>query len=220
MERRHHHHHPRVLIADDHIFVAQGLQKLLEPEFNVVGLVHDGGSAVDAAIRLQPQVVILDISMPGLDGIDAGQQIKAFKPHIKLILLTMAQNYALAVDALRLGASGYVHKCEEAEEIRIAIRLALKGKSYLSPHLDKEEIIQRLRSCKNRTADESLSSRQSEILQLIVEGKRMQAIADILGLNYGTVVFHKYRMMERLGVKTSAGLIEYALRQRMVSKRS
>jgi DNA-binding NarL/FixJ family response regulator len=158
--------------------------------------------------------------MPGMDGIDAGQQIKAFKPHIKIIYLTAAQSSDLAAEAIRLGASGYVHKCGDAEEIRIAIRLALKGKSYLSPHLNKNEVLLRLYSREKYRTDKSLTNRQAEILQMIAEGKRIQAIADILGLNYGTIVFHKYRMMERLGIKTSAGLIEYAIRQGIAGERS
>jgi DNA-binding NarL/FixJ family response regulator len=210
----------RVLIADDHILVAQALKRLLEPEFSIVGLVHDGGSAVDEAKRLQPHVALLDISMPGLNGVDAGQQIKAFKPGIKIVYLTMAHSSDVVAEAIRRGASGYVHKCGDAEEIRIAIRLALRGKSYISPHLDKEEVMLRLRSHQKYRAEKSLTARQTEILRLIAEGRRMQEIANIVGLRYGTVSFHKYRIMELLDIKTSAGLIEYAIRQRIAGKPS
>ena len=205
-------HRSRILIADDHVMIAEAYKCLLEPEFQVVGIASDGRKLVESAIELQPDVVILDIAMPELNGLDAGERIKAAKRDTKLIFVTVASGVDVAAEALRRGASGYVLKHGEIEELRLAVRLALRGESYVSSLLDKDEINMRLRLGKEFREDKKISLRQREVLQLLAEGKSMKEIAHILGIKHGTVSFHKYQIMDRLETKTTAALIEYAFR--------
>lgn len=207
---------PRILIADDHILIAEACKNVLEPEFQVVGIVADGRRLVELETELEPDVVILDISMPELNGLDAGEQIKRRKPGTKLIYLTVACGEDVAAEALRRGASGYVLKHGELEELRVAVRRALRGESYVSSLLDRDQVSMYLRTgAKHRRAKE-LTARQAEILQLMAEGKRTKEIANILGVAYGTVLWHKSRTMDTLRIKTRAGLIDYAVRHHSI----
>jgi DNA-binding NarL/FixJ family response regulator len=215
MENR---HRARILIADDHKLVAEACKNLLEPEFDVVAMVTDGRALLQAAADLHPDVIILDISMPQLNGLDAGEQIKQKSRATKLIFLTMALGPDVAAEAFRRGASGYVLKQCSAEELTIAIRRVLRGESYLSPLITKDTVEFLLRSGAAYQEEKHISGRQSEVLQLLAEGKSMKEIAYILQLKPGTVAFHKYRIMDVLGIKTSAGLIEYAIKHHMVSQ--
>jgi DNA-binding NarL/FixJ family response regulator len=215
MENR---HRARVLIADDHKLVAEACKGLLEPEFDVVGTVSDGRALLQAAAELRPDVVILDISMPQLNGLDAGEQIKQKSRGTKLIFLTMMLGPDVAAEAFRRGASGYVLKHCNAEELVIAVRRVLKGESYLSPAITKDTVEYLLRSGAIYKEQKHISGRQSEVLQLLAEGKSMKEIAFILNLKPGTVAFHKYQIMDVLGIKTSAGLIEYAIKHHMISE--
>ena len=215
MENR---HRARVLIADDHKLVAEACKGLLEPEFDVVGTVSDGRALLQAAAELRPDVVILDISMPQLNGLDAGEQIKQKNRGTKLIFLTMMLGPDIAAEAFRRGASGYVLKHCNAEELVIAVRRVLKGESYLSPAITKDTVEYLLRSGAVYKEQKHISGRQSEVLQLLAEGKSMKEIAFILNLKPGTVAFHKYQIMDVLGIKTSAGLIEYAIKHHMISE--
>jgi DNA-binding NarL/FixJ family response regulator len=215
MENR---HRARVLIADDHKLVAEACKGLLEPEFDVVGTVSDGRELLQAAAELRPDVVILDISMPQLNGLDAGEQIKQRSRGTKLIFLTMMLGPDVAAEAFRRGASGYVLKHCNAEELVIAVRRVLKGESYLSPAITKDTVEYLLRSGAIYKEQKHISGRQSEVLQLLAEGKSMKEIAFILNLKPGTVAFHKYQIMDVLGIKTSAGLIEYAIKHHMISE--
>jgi DNA-binding NarL/FixJ family response regulator len=215
MENR---HRARVLIADDHKLVAEACKGLLEPEFDVVGTVSDGRALLQAAAELHPDVVILDISMPQLNGLDAGEQIKQKSRGTKLIFLTMMLGPDVAAEAFRRGASGYVLKHCNAEELVIAVRRVLKGESYLSPAITKDTVEYLLRSGAVYKEQKHISGRQSEVLQLLAEGKSMKEIAFILNLKPGTVAFHKYQIMDVLGIKTSAGLIEYAIKHHMISE--
>ncbi len=215
MENR---HRARVLIADDHKLVAEACKGLLEPEFDVVGTVSDGRALLQAAAELRPDVVILDISMPQLNGLDAGEQIKQKSRGTKLIFLTMMLGPDVAAEAFRRGASGYVLKHCNAEELVIAVRRVLKGESYLSPAITKDTVEYLLRSGAVYKEQKHISGRQSEVLQLLAEGKSMKEIAFILNLKPGTVAFHKYQIMDVLGIKTSAGLIEYAIKHHMISE--
>ena len=215
MENR---HRARILIADDHKLVAEACKGLLEPEFEVVAMVTDGRALLQAAAELRPDVVILDISMPQLNGLDAGEQIKQKHRSTKLIYLTMALGPDVAAEAFRRGASGYVLKQCNAEELTIAVRRVLRGESYLSPLITKDTVEFLLRSRASYQEEKHISGRQSEVLQLLAEGKSMKEIAYILQLKPGTVAFHKYRIMDVLGIKTSAGLIEYAIKHHMVSQ--
>jgi DNA-binding NarL/FixJ family response regulator len=213
MENR---HRARVLIADDHKLVAEACKGLLEPEFDVVGTVSDGRALLQAAAELRPDVVILDISMPQLNGLDAGEQIKQKSRGTKLIFLTMMLGPDVAAEAFRRGASGYVLKHCNAEELVIAVRRVLRGESYLSPAITKDTVEYLLRSGAVYKEQKHISGRQSEVLQLLAEGKSMKEIAFILNLKPGTVAFHKYQIMDVLGIKTSAGLIEYAIKHHMI----
>jgi len=207
----------RILIADDHVLVAEACSRLLEPQYEVVGIVNDGRSLLRAAAELRPDVVIVDVSMPQLNGLDAGEQIKQRFPAIKLIFLTMNTGADLAAEAFRRGASAYVLKHCSAEELVIALRRVLRNESYLSPMITKDTFDFLLRSGAAYSQEKRITGRQSEVLQLLAEGKSMKEVAYILQLKAGTVAFHKYRMMETLGLKSNAELIEYAVKRRMVA---
>lgn len=207
----------RILIADDHTLVAEACRRLLEPEFEVVGIVADGRALLQSASELRPDVIILDIAMPQLNGLDAGEQIKQKHPAIKLIYLTMNPRADVAAEAFRRGASGYVLKHCSADELTIAVRRVLRNESYMSPLITKDTVDFLLRSGATFSEEKRITGRQSEVLQLFAEGKSMKEIAYVLNLKPGTVAFHKYRIMEVLGVKSNAELIEYALKKHMVA---
>jgi DNA-binding NarL/FixJ family response regulator len=207
----------RLLLADDHRLLADACRSLLEPEYQVVGVETDGRSLVKSAITLKPDLVILDIAMPHLNGLDAAQQIKQKLPSVKLVFMTMNQAPEVAAEAFRRGASAYVLKQSAAEELVNAVRMVLRGESYLSPLVARETVNFLLNQGKAATADAQITTRQSEILQLLAEGMSMKEVANELNLKPGTVAFHKYRMMETLGLKTNAELLEYAIKRQMTS---
>jgi DNA-binding NarL/FixJ family response regulator len=202
----------RVLIADDHKLVADACRNLLTPEFEVVGTVTDGRALVQAATELKPDVVILDISMPLLNGLDAGQEIKQKNRATKLVYLTMMLGPDVAAEAFRRGASAYVLKHCSAEELVVAVRCVLRGESYLTPMLTKDTVNYLLRSGAVYREQKHITSRQREILQFLADGKSNKEIAFILNVKLGTVGFHKYKLMDVLGIKTSAELIGYAIK--------
>src|ERR1700757_296442 len=207
-----HRHRARLLIADDHTLLAEACKSFLEPEFEVVGIVDNGRSLIQLACELQPDVVVLDIGMPQLNGLDAGDQIKHLLPTTKLVFLTMNMSPEVAAEAFRRGASGYVLKSCAAEELLRAIRRALRSESYLSPAITKETVEFLLRSGSSYAEEKRITARQSEVLQLLAEGRSMKEIAVVLNLKPGTVAFHKYKMMETLGLKSNAELLQYAIR--------
>jgi DNA-binding NarL/FixJ family response regulator len=209
----------RILIADDHTLVAEAFKGLLEPEFEVVGIVPNGRILMESFTAYRPDVLLLDISMPELNGLDAGEQIRAEMRHIKLVYVTMASRPEIAAEAFRRGASAYVLKHGDAEEVRIAVRRAIRGEVYVSSLLDKDEVGMHWRLGRRYGGSKELSARQREILQLIAEGKSMKEIAHILDIKAGTVAFHKYEMMQKLGIKRTAGLIDYAFREGVASMR-
>jgi DNA-binding NarL/FixJ family response regulator len=206
------------VIADDHILFAEACKNLLEPEFEVVGIVPDGRALTQAVSELRPDLVLLDISMPELNGLDAGEQIKQKNRAVKLVYITQTIAPDVAAEAFRRGASGYLIKHCTADELAIAVRGVLRGESYLSPLVTKDTVQYLLRSGAVYENEKHISGRQREVLQLFAEGKSMKEIAYILGLKPGTVAFHKYKMMDSLGINTNAGLIEYAIKQHLVSK--
>ncbi len=208
---------PRLLIADDHKLVADACKSLLEPEFQVVGVVTDGRTLVSVAATLNPDVVILDIAMPQLNGLDAGEQIKHKMPSVKLVFLTMNMTAEVAAEAFRRGASAYVLKHSAAEELVTAIRKVVQGESYLSPLIARETVTFLLNRGKLLTEEKRITKRQTEILQLLAEGMSMKEVANVLDVKPGTVAFHKYRMMETLGVKSNAELLEYAIKRQMTT---
>ena len=205
---------PRILLADDHTLLLDAFKALLEPEFDVVATVVDGRTLLDECARLHPDVVVLDIAMPLLNGLDAGRQLRSRRDVPKLIYLTMNPNPDLASEALQFGASGYVLKSSAATELTQAIREALKGRSYITP-LIAGEVVGSLSG--SRDGKPELTARQREVLQLLAEGRSMKQAADILNVAPRTVAFHKYRMMEQLGLKTSAELIRFAVRASLVA---
>src|SRR5215471_6974252 len=208
-------HRARLLIADDHTLVAEACKSLLEPEFEVVGIADNGRTLCRAAFELKPDIVILDIAMPELNGLDAGDQIKHTLPATKLIYLTMNLSPEVAAEAFRRGASGYVVKASAASELVASIRRVLKSESYLSPLITKDTVDFLLRTG-HSYEEKQITQRQREILQLLAEGKSMKEIASLLNVQPGTVAFHKYRMMEVLGLRSNAELLQYALKHHMV----
>ena len=206
----------RLLIADDHTLVAEACKHFLEPEFQVVAIVKNGRELLQIANELKPDVVILDIAMPQLNGLDAGEQLKQTYPSCKLVFLTMNMAPDVAAEAFRRGASGYVVKSSAAEELAIAVRKALRSESYLSPQITKETVEFLLRSGQSLAAEKRLTRRQSEILQLLAEGMSMKEIAATLDLKPGTVAFHKYNLMQSLNLKTNAGLLQYAIKHHLI----
>jgi DNA-binding NarL/FixJ family response regulator len=209
-------HRYRILIADDHLLVAEACKKLLDVEFEVVGVVTDGRALLQAVFELCPDVIVVDVGMPILNGLDACEQIKKKSPALKVVFLTMTESPEVAAEALRRGASGYVLKHCGADELSVAVRGVLRGESYLSPAITKG-VVEFLLANPTAESETNLSSRQREVLQLLAEGKAMKEVAYLLGLKLGTVAFHKYKMMEKLGVTSSAQLIEYAIRQHMLA---
>ncbi len=207
----------RILIADDHILILEAFKRLLEPEFDVVGTVADGRALLAAAIELKPDVIVLDISMPLLNGLDAGKQIKKSSPSVKLIYLTMDQDPELAAEAFRLGASGYILKNSSARELPYAIREGVNGRYYVTPLVTEGMVESFITAAKRRTKRIKPTTRQREVLQLLAEGKSMKEVAAILDITLHTVAFHKYSLMERLRLKTNAELIQFAIRHRLVS---
>jgi DNA-binding NarL/FixJ family response regulator len=209
-------HRARLLIADDHTLLAEACKNLLEPEFEVVGIVDNGRALLRMAGELRPDVIVLDIAMPQLNGLDSGDQIKHMLPKTKLVYMTVNMSPEVAAEAFRRGASGYVVKTSAAAELITAIRRALKSESYLSPLITKDTVDFLLRSRQSYAAEKRITRRQSEILQLLAEGKSMKEIAAVLDVKPGTVAFHKYRIMETLGVKTNAELIQYAIKHQLI----
>ncbi len=208
----------RVLIADDHKLVAELCQKLLETEFDVVGIVADGRAVVRAAEELKPDLVVLDIAMPVLNGFDAGRQIKYAQPDVKLVYLTMNPDEEWAAEAFRCGASGYLLKTCAACDLVNTVRDVLRGKSYSPKALARDARgFARRQNKRLVNRNDRLTTRQREVLQLLAEGKVMKEIGGLLNMEYRTVAFHKYRMKEVLGAKSDADLVKYAVRNSIVA---
>jgi DNA-binding NarL/FixJ family response regulator len=206
----------RILIADDHQLLADACKSLLEPEFLVVGTVADGRHVEDAVAEFKPDIVLMDIYMPLLNGLDAGEQAKKKHPGIKLVFLTMTLAVDVATEAFRRGASGYVLKQSAATELLLAVRRVSRGESYLSPLVAKETVTYLLNQKEPYKKEKRITPRQSEILQLLAEGMSMKQVASELDLKPGTVAFHKYRMMETLNIRSNAELLGYALKHQMI----
>jgi DNA-binding NarL/FixJ family response regulator len=205
---------PRILLADDHRMVAEGLKGILTEEFELVGIVEDGRAMVAAARKLRPDVIVADISMPLLNGIDALAPLKQDNPDVRVVFLTMHRDAAYARRALDAGASGFVLKHSAPAELVLAVRAALQGRTFITPDLAAEVF----RTAKESNADPlaALTPRQREILQRVAEGKSAKEIAAALGLSARTVEFHKYTVMEALGVENSAELIRFAIKHDLV----
>ena len=206
---------PRVLLADDHTLILGAFEKLLAADCDIVGQVSDGRALVAAAESLKPDVIVLDISMPLLNGLEAGRQIKQKSQNIKLVFLTMNEDADLAAEAFRSGASGYLLKRSAASELLTAIGEVTQGRSYITP-LVASELVGSLMQGDTRKSAHELTSRQREVLQLLAEGRSMKEVASVLNLTPRTVAFHKYQMMAQLKVKSTAELVQYAVRHHIV----
>jgi DNA-binding NarL/FixJ family response regulator len=214
-----HLHRPRVLLADDHLLVAEALKSLLTPEFDLVGVVEDGRALVEAAGKLKPDVIVADITMPRLNGIDALALLRKGGDPVPFVFLTMHRDVTFARRALDAGASGFVLKHSASDELIAAIRAALEGRTYLTPQL-AGEVLEAIRKG-GAPADGpvgSLTLRQREVLQLLAEGRSAKEIAAKLGISARTAEFHKYEMMQTLGLHTSAELIHFAIRHGLVAR--
>jgi DNA-binding NarL/FixJ family response regulator len=209
---------PRVLLADDHRVVAEGLRGLLEPCFDVVGIVSDGRELVATAKKLDPDVVVLDISMPSLNGIEAAHQLRRTNARAKLIFLTMHREATYAALAMEAGASGFVLKHSATAELVTAIQEALNGGTYITPQI-AANLLDSLRRGVHTGVETlaELSPRQREVLQLVAEGRSAKEIASVLGISRRTAEFHKARLMEALGLQTTAELVQYAFRTGIIS---
>ena len=207
---------PRVLLADDHTLLLEAFEKLLEPRCEVVGTVSDGRALLAAARELEPDVIVLDIAMPLLNGLDAAEQLRTLLPRARLIFLTANEDPDLAAQALDAGASGYLLKKSAGGELFEAIQQVRAGRCFVTPLL-REALASPSRSPTSRRAFRKLTPRQREVLQLLAEGHSMKEVGAILKVTPRTVAFHKYRMMEELGLKTNAELIQFAIKQGVVS---
>jgi len=208
----------RILIADDHNLVAELCKQLLQSEFDVVGVVGDGRAMVRAARELKPDVIVIDVAMPILNGLDAGRQVKAMLPSVKLVYLTMNSDPEIAAEAFARGASGYLLKTCASSEMVLAVREVLRGKTYLSRALSRDAIdVLRWQHKELVDENERLTERQREVLQLLAEGKVMKEVGGILHMTTRTVAYHKYRIMELLGAKSNAELVKYAVRSHIVA---
>jgi DNA-binding NarL/FixJ family response regulator len=197
--------------------MAEALQHLLQADFDVVGLVSDGRALIKAAAELKPELVVVDIGMPLLNGLDAADQLKALQPDIRIIFLTQNREPRYAVEAFRRNASGYLLKDSAASELTTAIREVLRGRSYVSPLIAKGMLNHALHPMPGDAGIRELSPREREVLQLLAEGKSMKEVAAVLDISPRTVEFHKYRMMELLGVKTNAELVHYAIKHGLIN---
>ena len=202
---------PRVLLADDHVLMMEGLRSVLASHVDLVGTAVDGRALVDAAVRLKPDIVILDISMPVLNGIEAARQLRKILPDTKLIFLTMYSDALYVHEALRLGISAYVLKRSAASELLSALQAVQRGQKYITPLVVQGEI----EPHGLRPTDRQLTNRQREVLQLVAEGKTAKEIASALSVSIKTAQFHKANVMRTLGLRTTAELVKYAIRHGM-----
>jgi DNA-binding NarL/FixJ family response regulator len=210
---------PRVLLADDQTFLLQACQKMLEGDYEIPAVFTDGRALLDAAPGLKPDIIVLEIGMSLLHGLDAGRMLKQRIPNVKLIYLTMYTDPDLAREAIRIGASAYLLKTSAASELMKAIREALRDKVYVTPAIARAMQDSSIQNPGGKHASKDLTLRQREVVQLLAEGCTMKEAACILGLATRTVAFHKYRIMEHLGLKSSAELIQFAVSHHLVMPR-
>lgn len=208
----------RVLLADDHAVVADGLVTLLNTDFNVVGVVYDGRALVEAAETLAPDVIVTDLSMPLLNGLDAVRQIRRRRPEAKIVVLTMHRDAHLAAEAFRSGVSGYLLKISSSEELLAAVREVAQGRSYVTTMMTSDLIRTLMNPATAPQTDSVLTARQRQVLQLVTEGKTMKEVACALDISVRTAESHKYEIMQVLGLPNTAALIQYAVRMNLVTE--
>ena len=207
---------PRVLLADDHAILLDAFKRLLEPAYAVIGTTTDGRALVEAALRLRPDAIVADILMPRLNGLDACERLTEQLPDTRLIFLTVSEDPDVAAEAIRRGAAGYLLKKVAASELFTALRRVLDGRFYITPLILSEPVDVFIARAQCEAGGDKLSLRQREVLQLLAEGRSMKEAADILKLAPRTIAFHKYTMMEQLGLKTGAELVQYAVQLGLV----
>lgn len=207
----------RILLADDHTMISAGFQKLLEPHYEVVGSVADGHALLKAVGELKPDVVILDIAMPLLNGLDAARALKKSTPQVKLIFLTMNTDSDIAAEAFRVGASAYLLKNSQPSELLQAVHNVIRGISYVTPQVSQAMEESFIRDPQAMNRPKQLSQRQREVLQMLAEGRSLVEIASLLNITYRTARFHKARIMEELEVTSIPDLVKYAIKHGMVS---
>lgn len=208
---------PRVILADDHPLMMDALKNLLEPDFEIVGTFTDGHALVEGAPKLNPNAIVLDIGMPTMNGLSAGERLKKLLPTVKLVYLTQNVDQDMAREAFQLGASAYVIKSSAASDIVRALQEALRGGSYVTPVLTKGMVGSFIKNFKQEKRTNRLTLRQKEVLQLLAEGHSMKGVAFVLNVSPRTVAYHKYTMMEHLSIRSSAELIEYAVKRSLVT---
>lgn len=214
---------PTILLADDHVLVAEGIQKLLEGEFDLIGIVPDGRALLTSIQERAPDVAVVDISLPLLNGLEASRQIRKINPNIKIVILTMHSESTFVTEAFRIGVSGYVLKQSVGSELALAIKEVLKNNTYVSPIVAQGLVDQAVNPMQADNANEvggfaqELSSRQREVLQLVAEGKSTKEVAAVLNVSIKTVEFHKTRIMKQLGLRTAADLTKYAISNGLIS---
>jgi DNA-binding NarL/FixJ family response regulator len=208
----------RILLADDHTMFSAGLQKILEADHEVVGTVADGRALLKAARELNPDVVLLDVAMPMLNGLDAARELRKKMPHVKLIFLTMNSDSDIASEAFRIGASAYLLKTSKPTELLRAVHDAVKGVSYVTSQVSRAMEERFIRDPKALHRQKQLTSRQHEVLQMIAEGRSMKEIAGVLEITHRTVRFHKARIMEELEITTNSELVKYAINHGVISR--
>ena len=207
---------PRVMLADDHTMLVEAFRKLLESKCEIVGTASDGRVLLETAPQIKPDVIIVDIAMPLMNGLEAGLRLKKLMPAVKLIFLTMNEDPDLAMEAMRCGASGYLLKTSAGSELTRAIQMALKGKTYVTPQIASGMQKAFINNPHPKSGDKTLTPRQREVVHLLAEGKSMKEVASVLNVTPRTVAFHKYRVMEELNLKTTAELIQFAIKTRIL----
>ena len=211
---------PRILLADDHVILLDAFRKLLEPTYQVVGTARDGRELIDSAVRLRPDVIVADISMPRLNGLDACERLREMLPSAKLIVLTQNEDPDVAAEAIRRGANGYLLKKSASSELFKAIQGVLQGHTYVTGFITGGVTSVFVNRAKSGESRHPLTLRQREVLQLLAEGKSMKEAADALHLTARTIAFHKYSIMEHMGFKSGAELVQYAMQLGLVSAQS
>jgi len=207
---------PRLILADDHTILVEAFRKLLEPQYEIVATVSDGRTLLETAQQHNPDVIVVDIGMPLMNGLEAGLRLKELMPTVKLIFLTMNEDPDLAAEAMRSGACGYLLKSSAIDELTHAIQLALKGKSYVTPQVARGIQKSFIKNPRVRGLAKALTPRQREVVQLLAEGSSMKEVASVLKVTPRTVAFHKYRVMEELNIETTAELIQFAIKSKIL----
>ncbi|MGD9265561.1 MAG: response regulator transcription factor [Lysobacterales bacterium] len=208
---------PSIFLADDHSLLLDAFSNLLEQKYDVIGTATDGRQLLQKLRTLEPDVVLMDIAMPHMNGFDAGEKLKQTHPNVKLIFLTMNDDPAMVTEAFRIGANGYLLKNSAASELFQAIDSVLKSKNYVSPEITEGMIGEFIKNPKGQKVHQNLTMRQREVLQLLAEGNTMKEIAETLHITPRTVAFHKYQMMDQLNIKNNSELIQYAIKNGLLT---